>query len=436
MTLAARQVGAAVVAVFLTAAVGLLVEREVIRRQGVEMTRESMRSILLSADNARISISRMRQRGSFDDARLGAAARGRSDFRQTAMYETVPVVAAWKSISEVARVQGYVFRVPASNPRNPENQPTAEEAAILAALEAGNSGEYFAVDSARREILLARPIPLTEDCMLCHGPPAASPTGNGRDLLGFRMEGWRPGQVHGAFLLRSSMDRVDAAVRAGMTQVALWLVPFSILVGGFVYWLTTRSFAHFTGGMDVVLNGAGRVAATSRQIASASAALADGVNRQVTSLQQTATAGRQLQAGTERNTGISEAAVRLTDHSDRDVAAAEETLARMEQAMGGIGDSSRRIRKIIAVIDALAFQTNILALNAAAEAARAGDAGLGFAVVADEVRSLAQRSAEAARDTATLIEESIQQGANGQQQLLEVKNAFTSLTREFHEIRG
>src|SRR5262249_7990836 len=89
---------------------------------------------------------------------------------------------------------------------------------------------------------------------------------------------------------------------------------------------------------------------------------------------------------------------------------------------------------IIKVIDEIAFQTNILALNAAVEAARAGDAGLGFAVVADEVRSLAQRSAEAAKNTAGLIEESIAKSNDGNGRLGQVAEAISAITQNSRKV--
>jgi methyl-accepting chemotaxis protein/methyl-accepting chemotaxis protein-1 (serine sensor receptor) len=103
--------------------------------------------------------------------------------------------------------------------------------------------------------------------------------------------------------------------------------------------------------------------------------------------------------------------------------------------MNGINSSSEKISKIIKVIDEIAFQTNILALNAAVEAARAGEAGMGFAVVADEVRNLAQRSAQAARDTAGLIEESIAKSNDGKTKLEQVAKAVRSITESSGKVK-
>jgi methyl-accepting chemotaxis protein/methyl-accepting chemotaxis protein-1 (serine sensor receptor) len=103
--------------------------------------------------------------------------------------------------------------------------------------------------------------------------------------------------------------------------------------------------------------------------------------------------------------------------------------------MSEIHTQSGKISKIIKVIDEIAFQTNILALNAAVEAARAGEAGMGFAVVADEVRNLAQRSAQAAKDTAALIEESIAKSNDGKVKVDQMAAAIHTITEEFDRVK-
>jgi len=115
---------------------------------------------------------------------------------------------------------------------------------------------------------------------------------------------------------------------------------------------------------------------------------------------------------------------------------ANRALDEMLVAMDEINGSSRKISKIIKVIDEIAFQTNILALNAAVEAARAGEAGMSFAVVADEVRNLAQRSAQAARDTAALIEESIAKSDGGKSKVDRVAEAIRSVASDTAQVKA
>jgi methyl-accepting chemotaxis protein len=120
------------------------------------------------------------------------------------------------------------------------------------------------------------------------------------------------------------------------------------------------------------------------------------------------------------------------DHRSKDSDAA---LGEMVASMNDIKDSSGKIARIIKVIDEIAFQANILALNAAVEAARAGVAGAGFAVVADEVRNLAQRSAHAAKDTASLIEESILKSNSGSAKLEHVSAVIRAITESAAKVK-
>ena len=155
------------------------------------------------------------------------------------------------------------------------------------------------------------------------------------------------------------------------------------------------------------------VAASAGHVSTASQSLAEGASEQAASIEETSSSLEELASMTRRNAENSQKANQLSKETR---AAADKGLADMEEmngAMGAIKASSDDIAKIIRTIDEIAFQTNILALNAAVEAARAGEAGMGFAVVADEVRNLAQRSAQAAKETAAKIEGAISKTDQG-----------------------
>jgi methyl-accepting chemotaxis protein/methyl-accepting chemotaxis protein-1 (serine sensor receptor) len=173
----------------------------------------------------------------------------------------------------------------------------------------------------------------------------------------------------------------------------------------------------------------------SAQISSGGQALAQGSSEQSASLEETSASSQEMAAMTRKNANNSRQAADLMSVVDQRVIDANTTLTEMVASMNEINTSSDKISKIIKVIDAIAFQTNILALNAAVEAARAGEAGMGFAVVAEEVRNLAQRSAQAAKDTAALIEESIGRSNEGTAKLGKVEEAIRSITESAQKVK-
>jgi len=177
-----------------------------------------------------------------------------------------------------------------------------------------------------------------------------------------------------------------------------------------------------------LLEGSRQVASAAGQVASASQSLAQGTSEQAATLEETSASTTEITAITRRNAENTRSVSGLMTETARRVEDANHNLEEMVQSMKEINASSEKISKIIRVIDEIAFQTNILALNAAVEAARAGEAGMGFAVVADEVRNLAHRSAQAAKDTAALIEESIAKSNEGNQKLQLVAGSIQQVT--------
>jgi methyl-accepting chemotaxis protein/methyl-accepting chemotaxis protein-1 (serine sensor receptor) len=184
-----------------------------------------------------------------------------------------------------------------------------------------------------------------------------------------------------------------------------------------------------------IAEGARHVASAAQQVSAASQALAQGSSEQAASLEETSASAEEINSMTQKNAENARTAASETEKADQLLKETDRKLGEMIGSMREINTSSEKISKIIRVIDEIAFQTNILALNAAVEAARAGEAGMGFAVVADEVRNLAQRCAQAAKDTSELIEESIVRSQEGKVKLDDVANWISKVVDNAARIR-
>ena len=174
-----------------------------------------------------------------------------------------------------------------------------------------------------------------------------------------------------------------------------------------------RMQASLAGIVQGVQHNADQVATASAQIAQGNLDLSSRTELQASALQQTAATMDELGATVRANAENARMASELAAGASSVAARGGAVVGEVVETMKGINDSSRRIADIIGTIDGIAFQTNILALNAAVEAARAGEQGRGFAVVAGEVRSLAQRSADAAREIKALITASVERVEHG-----------------------
>jgi methyl-accepting chemotaxis protein len=222
-----------------------------------------------------------------------------------------------------------------------------------------------------------------------------------------------------------------AAAKGGIIVGLLLAVSLGAAIGIFL----SRSIANALNFVITGLaSGSEQVASASHQVSQSSQSMAEGASEQASSLEETSASLEEMSSMTKQNSDNARQASGMAAETRSAVEKSREAMTRMGDAISRIKGSSDQTAKIIKTIDEIAFQTNLLALNAAVEAARAGDAGKGFAVVAEEVRNLAQRSAEAAKSTASLIEESQQNANDGVSVSGEVAGILTGIVESVQKL--
>ena len=376
------------------------------------------------------------------------------------ILRAVPVIMALNVAASKAQEAGYVFRVPKIDPRNSKNTPDSLEKGILDEISRNNLTEKIVIED--NQIRYFKPIRLTAECLYCHGDPRGE-----KDVTGGIKEGWREGEIHGAFEIISSLDDANKAIAkarwsvmlsvagilAVVVLVCMYLLQNSIIkplriVNGFIDRLadgdlsgtlkatsedeignmisklgkTTAKLNTMIKGIvqagDQLFDSAGELSASadsasvssadaaSRTISVAAAAeeMSTNMSTVAAATEQAATNIAMVSSATTEMTSTINQIVRSTEKAQNITKIAVSEASSASDKVDELGRAAHEIGRVTEAITEISEQTNLLALNATIEAARAGEAGKGFAVVANEIKELAKQTAGATGEIKSRIE--------------------------------
>lgn len=350
------------------------------------------------------------------------------------VLKQVPIVAAMKIGAKDAEKDNYQFRIFSDEARNEGNKATKEELEIYKLFENDENLKEHIINDGH-ELTVYKPVRLYNEqgCFKCHGDPATSPWGDGRDILGYKMENWKEGKLHGVFAIKTNLDNVILAEKSKHLISPDTILILGIIASGIIGLIIAifllkkpikdlNTISEFLGKSgDEVNKTASKIAETSEEFSQAS-------TEQASSLQETSASIEEISKMISSNTENANFSSKMSYQSLDTAEKGKKVVNEMIDAIGDINNSNqgimnqidetnKEIEKIVhiineignktKVINDIVFQTKLLSFNASVEAARAGEHGKGFSVVAEEVGNLANMSGKAALEITQMLESSI-----------------------------
>lgn len=469
MSLSTRLIAIFIITLTLLLVINYIIIAQSFKSSMVDVLLEKASTVATAAEAGQQKMSEMHRAELFDsqDASIDAQAvrKAGGSYQDTKLFKSVPVVHGMQLAKQIADQENVDLSIIAPHARNKQNQiiPGSFTETLMTDLkdQVLANGEPSIHRYAPDGILhYARAIKLQESCLACHGDPATSPTGDGKDILGFPMENLKAGHVYAAYHIAMPLDEVDSQVAGFIGYGLLWTVPLAAGAIVLILWMMrvifarpigqltqrliqitdgdltaridnsgddelgtlARHFNTFVVSIHDMVQQIGRssveVASASTEIAASSEQLAEGFSHQTRQVDDITASMQEMSGNIEDISNRANQALQQANASGKaakqggDVV--NETIEGMTAIRKAVDDSANSVEqlgrrgdeigRLIGVINEIADQTNLLALNAAIEAARAGEHGRGFSVVADEVRKLADKTTNATDEVAQAVQ--------------------------------